>query len=160
MNLERVYSTSLTADQLARALADHFHAQGFDTQVFQTPENRTVMQARKENLWRQALGVAYAITVAITPSDGRLQVALGGDDWVDTAVSTGIGLLVLPPVLLGTAYGVWKENQLDREVWRVVDEQVDAAPSPLGQAGVDREATAQVSAEADGGGQLPPLPQT
>jgi hypothetical protein len=26
------------------------------------------------------------------------------------------------PVLLGTAYGIWKENQLDKEVWQVIDE--------------------------------------
>jgi len=30
-------------------------------------------------------------------------------------------------VLLGTAYGIWRENQFDQEVWRVVDERVNAA---------------------------------
>jgi hypothetical protein len=29
-------------------------------------------------------------------------------------------------VLLGTAYGIWKENQLDKEVWQVIDERVGA----------------------------------
>jgi hypothetical protein len=35
-------------------------------------------------------------------------------------------------VLLGTAYGIWKENQLDKEVWQVIDERVSgpAAQSP------------------------------
>jgi hypothetical protein len=32
----------------------------------------------------------------------------------------------VPPVLLGTAYGIWKENQLDKEVWQVIDERVGA----------------------------------
>jgi len=27
-----------------------------------------------------------------------------------------IGLVAVPPVLLGTAYGIWKENRLDKEV--------------------------------------------
>ncbi len=85
------------------------------------------MQARKDSLWRQLLGVAYAVTVVLAPEGERLTVSLGGHEWVDTAVSAGIGLVAIPPVLLGTAYGIWKENQLDQEVWRVVDERVNAA---------------------------------
>jgi hypothetical protein len=30
-------------------------------------------------------------------------------------------------VLLGTAYGIWKENRLDKEVWRVIDERFSAS---------------------------------
>jgi hypothetical protein len=126
MNVERVYQTSVSGTELARALADHFRMQGFDTQVFETTNNRTVMQARKDSLWRQLLGVAYAITAVVASEEGRLTVSLGGHEWVDTAVSAGIGLVVVPPVLLGTAYGIWKENQFDKEVWRVVDERVNA----------------------------------
>jgi hypothetical protein len=34
-------------------------------------------------------------------------------------------------VLLGTAYGIWKENQLDAEVWRVIEQRIGAAePGP------------------------------
>jgi hypothetical protein len=29
-------------------------------------------------------------------------------------------------VLLGTAYGIWKENRLDQEVWQVIDKAVSA----------------------------------
>jgi hypothetical protein len=42
-----------------------------------------------------------------------------------------IGLVAVPPVLLGTAYGIWKENQLDKEVWQVIDEWV-SAPTEAG----------------------------
>jgi hypothetical protein len=75
-------------------------------------------------LWRQALGVAYAVTVIIGRKDGQLFVNLGEHEWVDSAVSAGIGLVAVPPVLLGTAYGIWKEYQLDNEVWRVVDQRL------------------------------------
>ena len=127
MNVERVYQTTASATDVARALADHFRAQDFETQVFETTNSRTVMQARKDSLWRQLLGVAYAVTVVLAPEDGRLTISIGGHEWVDTAVSAGIGLFAVPPVLLGTAYGIWKENQFDQEVWRVVDERVNAA---------------------------------
>jgi hypothetical protein len=33
-------------------------------------------------------------------------------------------------VLLGTAYGIWKENRLDQEVWQVIDRAVTASESP------------------------------
>ena len=130
MNVERIYRTTIPAEELARALADHFRAQEFEAQVFRTSGDRTVMQARKESLWRQLLGVAYAVTVTFTPGEGQLSIGLGGTEWVDTALSGAIGLVAVPPVLLGTAYGIWKENQLDQEVWRVIEQRVGAEPFP------------------------------
>ena len=132
LNIERIYSTTVPAEELARALADHFRAQEFEAQVFRASGDRTVMQARKESLWRTLLGVAYALTVVFTPEEGQLSIGLGGHEWVDTAISGAIGLVAVPPVLLGTAYGIWKENRLDKEVWQVIDERtgVPAAAVP------------------------------
>jgi hypothetical protein len=121
VNIARVYRTTVPADELARALADHFRAQQFETQVFRTSGNGTVMQARKESLWRTLLGVAYSLTVVFTLEEGQLSIGLGGHEWVDTAISGAIGLAV-QPVLVGTAYGIWKEHQLDKQVWQVIDE--------------------------------------
>ena len=67
LNTERIYSTTVPAEELAQALADHFRAQGFEVQVFRTSGDRTAMQARKESLWRNLFGVAYALTVTFTP---------------------------------------------------------------------------------------------
>jgi hypothetical protein len=127
LNIERIYITAVPADELARTLADHFRAQEFEAQVYSTSGNRTVMQARKESLWRQLLGVTYALTVIITPGEGQVSINLGGHEWVDAAVSGAIGLIAVPPVLLGTAYGIWKENRLDQEVWQVIDKAVSAS---------------------------------
>jgi hypothetical protein len=131
LNIERIYSTTVPAEELAKALADHFRTQEYETQVFRTSGDRTVMQARKESLWRHLLGVAYALTVVFTPREGQLSIGLGGHEWVDAAVSGAIGLVAVPPVLLGTAYGIWKEHQLDKEVWQVIDERV-GAPTEAG----------------------------
>jgi hypothetical protein len=132
LNTERVYTTTVPAEELARALADHFRAQELEAQVFHASGDRTVMQARKESLLRTVLGVAYALIVVFTPGEGQLSIGLGGHEWVDAAVSGAIGLVAVPPVLLGTAYGIWKENQLDQEVWQVIDERtgVPAAAVP------------------------------
>jgi hypothetical protein len=127
LNIERIYSTTVPAEELARTLADHFRAQEFEAQVYRTSGDRTVMQARKESLWRQLLGVTYALTVVFAPGDGQVSISLGGHEWVDAAVSGAIGLVAVPPVLLGTAYGIWKENRLDQEVWQVIDKTVSAS---------------------------------
>jgi hypothetical protein len=126
LNIERIYSTTVSAEELARKLADHFRAQEFEAQVYRTSGDRTVMQARKESLWRQLLGVTYALTVVFTPGEGQLSINLGGHEWVDAAVSGAIGLVAVPPVLLGTAYGIWKENKLDQEVWQEIEKAVSA----------------------------------
>ena len=132
LNTERMYTTTVPVEELAQALAEHFRAQEFEAQVFRASGDRTVMQARKESLWRHLLGVAYALTVVFTPGDAQLSIGLGGHEWVDAAISGAIGLVAVPPVLLGTAYGIWKENQLDQEVWQVIDERtgVPAAVVP------------------------------
>lgn len=127
LNVERIYRTSVPAEELAQALADHFRAQEFEAQVFRTSGDRTVMQARKESLWRHLLGVSYALTVVLSPGEGQLSIGLGGHEWVDSALSGAIGLVAVPPVLLGTAYGIWKENQLDKEVWQIIDQRVGAS---------------------------------
>jgi len=131
MHVERIYSTTVPAEELAQALADHFRSQEFEAQVFRTSGNRTVMQARKESLWRNLLGVAYALTVVFTPEGGQLSIGLGGHEWVDTAISGAIGLVAVQPVLVGTAYGIWMEHQLDKQVWLVIDERT-GPPAPAG----------------------------
>jgi hypothetical protein len=80
LNIERIYSTAVPADELARALADHFRAQDFEAQIFRASGDRTVMQARKESLWRTVLGVSYALTVVFTPGEGQLSIGLGGHE--------------------------------------------------------------------------------
>ena len=131
MNTERKYSTTIPAEEFAQALVVHFRLLEFETQLFRDSEDRPVIQARKESLWRDALGVAYALTVVITPGKGQLSIGVGGHEWVDTALSGVIGVLLLLPVLLGTAYGIWKKYSLDKEVWRVIDERV-SAPADAG----------------------------
>ncbi len=127
LNIERVYQTAVPAEDVAKTLAEHFRGREFEAQVFGAAGERVVMQARKESLWRQLLGVSYAITVVISPGEDKLSIGLGGHEWVDSAVSGAIGLVVVPPVLFGTAYGIWKENQFDKEVWQVIDERISAA---------------------------------
>ena len=61
------------------------------------------------------------------PERGQLSIGPGGHERVDAAVSGAIGLVAVPPVLLGTAYGIWKENKLDQEVWQVIDKAVGAS---------------------------------
>ena len=100
LNIERVYTTTVPAKQFARALADHFRAPQFEAQIFRTGRDPGDAGARGEPVAPPAR-VGYALTVLI-------------------------GLVAVPPVLLGIACGIWKENQLDKEVWQVIDEWVSS----------------------------------
>jgi hypothetical protein len=105
--LSAIYTATVSADEVAQALATHFRAQAFEAQVFGTSENRTAMHVGAyDSMWRQALGVAHAVTVAIGRKAGQRFADLGEHEWVDSAVSAGIGLVAVPPVLLGAAYGI------------------------------------------------------
>ena len=42
-------------------------------------------------------------------------------------MSGAIGLVAVPPVLLGTAYGIWKREPADQEVCQVIDKAVSAS---------------------------------
>jgi hypothetical protein len=137
MNIERTYRTTATPDDLAAALADHFRAEEFEVQIFHASEHILAMQARKENAWRHIFGIAYAATVLFTASDEQLSIALVEREWADTAMGGVIGLVVLPPALFTTAYGIWKENQMDSEIWRIIEERTGRADqsAPMGMAG-------------------------
>ena len=65
------------------------------------------------------------------PRRGSAEHRPGRSRAVDAAVSRAIGLVAVPPVLLGTAYGIWKENRLDQEVWQVIDKAVSATELQL-----------------------------
>ena len=41
LNIERIYSTTLPAGELAQALAEHFRAKEFEAQVFRASGDRT-----------------------------------------------------------------------------------------------------------------------
>jgi hypothetical protein len=152
-NIERAYLTTVSADDLAQAVAENFRAHDFQVQTFRSPDNATVMQARKDSLWRQAVGTAYAVTVVITPGEGQLSLRLGPHEWVDTAVSAGIGVLLLPPVLIGTIWGVWKEHSLDDRVWRIVDERIKAAEPDTSLATTEAQPASNEAQPANTGAQ-------
>ena len=67
----------------------------------------------QDSLRRQALGVPYAVTVIVARKDGQLLVNLGEHEWVDSGLSAGIRRVAVPSRTGGTAYGIWREYQLD-----------------------------------------------
>jgi hypothetical protein len=45
--------------------------------------------------------------------------------------SEAVLVTVTVTVLLGTAYGIWRQNRLDQEVWRVIEDRVEEAEPQL-----------------------------
>ena len=68
----------------------------------------------------------------VHPRRGSAEHRPGGPRVGRCGGQRGDRAVAVPPVLLGTAYGIWKENQLDKEVWQMIDERI-SAPAEAGQ---------------------------
>jgi hypothetical protein len=127
LNFERIYGTTVSAEEVARALADHFRGQEFEAQVYRTQREPHGDAGSQGKPVAPAAGCRLRTDSSHHSRRRAAEHQPGGHEWVDAAVSGAIGLVAVPPVLLGTAYGIWKENQLDREVWQVIDKAVGAS---------------------------------
>jgi hypothetical protein len=71
------HSTTVSAEELARTLEDHFRAQsvrGTGLPHQREPHGDAGAQGKP---WRQLLGVTSALTVVFTPGEGQLSIDLG-----------------------------------------------------------------------------------
>jgi hypothetical protein len=130
MDTERAYFTSVPAASIGSAVSDYFRSKGYETQVFDTSDGQTLVQLRKQNAVRAVLGISYALTVIVTQGDGCVSVRLGGHEWIDTALSAGASLIV-PPVLIGTVYGAWRELRLNDEAFDAVERALSGAAAQV-----------------------------
>ena len=123
MTQARFYTiTNLPLSEIAGAAADFFRQDGFDTNVFTDFANRTVLQVGKERGARFLFGLAYSLTVIMTPQpDGRVLVELGGESWGDKVGSGVVGAIFFAPLLFTAAYGAWQQSELDDRFWGFLD---------------------------------------
>ena len=131
LNIERIYSTTVPAEELARALADHFRAGVRGTGLPRQRGPHGDAGTQGEPVAPSARGRLRADR-CLHPGGCSAEHRPGGPRVGRYGHQRAIGLVAVPPVLLGTAYGIWKENQLDHEVWQVIDERtgVPAAAVP------------------------------
>ncbi len=114
-------ANGVPVQELAAAAADFFRQDNFDTTI-QDQSGRTILQINKQGGVRYVFGLAYSLTVVLTPQpDGRVLVELGGETWGDKIASGAIGWVLLPPLVFTAAYGAWKQSELDDRFWAFIN---------------------------------------
>ncbi|WP_287129256.1 hypothetical protein [Candidatus Cyanaurora vandensis] len=136
------YAPGLSAEDLGQRVRQWFVDQDYETQFFETPDGRLLVQGYRDDLWRVAIGFAAAITVHIRPlSDERLEVELGAGAWGDKAITAGLGLLFFLPLVLTAAWGTWQQYQLDKQLWDVIGAALPTGSEVLSDAPTTKVAT-------------------
>lgn len=108
----------LSVDEISQAGAGFFRSEGYDAGFYKDYAGRTILQIGKQNGVRYIFGLAYSLTVVMTPQpDGKVLVELGGETWGDKVASGAVGALFLPPLMFTAAYGVWQQSELDDKFW-------------------------------------------
>ncbi len=121
---------------LAGVVSDWFENQGFEVQSLEVPRGGMTVQARKPESWRSFLGMSAALNVTMSPQGENLLVQTGAAKWVDKAAVGAVGAIIFWPALIPAAYGAWKQSQLPKQVFEMIDQyiatgQVTAVAPPV-----------------------------
>src|SRR5579859_7037322 len=123
MEHTRLYDApGITPEGIAGMLEAWFRQDRFETQSLRDEAGRTIVQARKESLLRSVAGLSSALTVTMTRTDtGKLAIDLSGAAWANKVFSGTLALVLVHPLIISTAYGAWKQSQLDERVFAQID---------------------------------------
>lgn len=132
---ETYHAPGIDVRDLAGVVSDWFQNQGFEAQTLEAPGGGLTVQARKPEAWRSFVGLSAALNVTMTPQEENLVVQMGAAKWVDKAAVGAVGVLIFWPALIPAAYGAWKQKQLPKQVFDLIDQyiatgQVPAAAPP------------------------------
>ncbi|MBI3761945.1 MAG: CHAT domain-containing protein [Chloroflexi bacterium] len=107
---------------LAETLRQWLAGSGYQTQVL-SQESTVLVQGRKEDRVRYALGLAYAATVILEPTPNGLKASIGGGKWADTAVATTAAGIWLTGgfSILTVGYGAIQQKNLEYNLWQQIE---------------------------------------
>jgi membrane protease subunit (stomatin/prohibitin family) len=118
--------------ELAGMVSNWFEGQGFETQTLEAPGGGFTVQARKPESWRAWVGMSAALNVTLTPQGENLVVQTGAAQWLDKATMGAVGALIFWPALIPAAYGAWKQSQLPKQIFQVIEQCVATGQATTG----------------------------
>lgn len=128
---QKVYhAPDANVGELAGVVSDWFEGQGFEAQTLEAPGGGFTVQARKPEAWRSIVGMSAALSVKMVPQGENLVVETGAAKWVDKAAVGAVGVLIFWPALIPAAYGAWKQSQLPKQVFQVIEQYVTTGQAP------------------------------
>lgn len=128
---QKIYhAPGIEVRDLAGVVSDWFQNQGFETQTLKAPGGGLTVQARKPESWRSFVGLSAALNVTMTPQDENLVVQMGAARWIDKAAVGAVGVLIFWPALIPAAYGAWKQSQLPKQVFDLIEQYITTGTVP------------------------------
>jgi len=147
------YAPGVGIGGLADELDDYLESREFESQVMPVEGGGLLVQARREEGWRQVLGMSLATNIVLNEVGPNIKVECGQGKWLDKAVVGAVGLLILWPAMIPAALGAWQQSKLPEEIFDRVeayisrqptdDESTKAAEVPTWPESVDRVASTQ-----------------
>jgi len=128
---QKIYhAPNVNLQELAKVVSEWFQNKGFEAQTLKAPGGGLTVQARRPESWRSFVGLSAALNVTMTPQDDNLVVQMGAAKWVDKAAVGAVGLLIFWPALIPAAYGAWKQSQLPKQVFELIDQYIATGQAP------------------------------
>lgn len=111
-------------DSLLKDVETWFADQGYETQSNQTT-GAWLVQARKTETWRKALGVSRAFNVLIQGQPNEFSVEIGTGEWVTNLTAVGIAAVLTGGMsLVGSAVATAWSKKIEADLWAYVDNKV------------------------------------
>jgi hypothetical protein len=107
--------------ELADAVLNWFRIRDYEVQVLNTTGGGYLVQARQPGTWRSILGMASALSLTMNKKGDELQVEVGASKWEDKLAVGAVGAIIFHPLLITTAYGIWKQSTLPDELFQMIE---------------------------------------
>jgi hypothetical protein len=119
--IQNRFYPGMKLDRATERLQQFFYSQGHEVQVLKGGEI-TIIQSRKETTITNLTGLSSALTVRFVPESNGIRVEVGVSKWIEKAAVGIVGLAVFWPLIVTSVIGVYNQQKLIQDVWRVMDD--------------------------------------
>lgn len=110
----------VSLEQVVQAVESFCKQKQMETQSAQTGTGY-ILQASQNDILRTASGTRTATTVQFTMNEDILNVTIGEGAWADKIGVAAVGVLFFLPIAALAGYGAYKQAQLPREIFDVIN---------------------------------------
>jgi hypothetical protein len=109
---------------LSKNVDTWFADRGYETQTTSNPDSWLV-QARKTETWRKALGASRAFSVVIQGQPKEFSVDVGTGEWASNLTAGGVAAILTGGVsLIGSGVATAWSKKIESDLWAYIDNRV------------------------------------
>lgn len=118
------YASGADLRDLANIVSSWLTLHDFESRIINLPGGGIAVQAHQPEKWRSILGMSSALNINFSTRGSDIVVEMNAGRWEDKIAVGAIGALILHPLLITVAYGVWKQSQLPDKVFGVIEQYI------------------------------------